>query len=168
VLCGRLEAATSRLEDLAVANTHDFREAQAAQRSSATPSLSKDVTPQFNTGVFTPETRHSVSSEPVIEEEKSPVITDYEKLIKDQIEPWISKSDKIGSVVGEQVQSILMDLELIPITGHCCRTFVSSAAVFPPSRLESPKAFFSSGIPYRVSFQIDPARSFSNCCLPHN
>lgn len=99
----RLEAATSRLEDLAVANTNDFREAQAAQRSSATPSLSKEVTPQFNTGVFAPETRNSVASEPITEEEKSPVITDYEKFIQDQVEPWIGKSEKIGSVVGEQV-----------------------------------------------------------------
>lgn len=99
----RLEAATSRLEDLAVANTNDFREAQAAQRSSTTPSVSKEVTPQFNTGVFSPETRNSVASETIIEEEKPPVITDYEKLIKDQVDPWISKSEQIGLVVSEQV-----------------------------------------------------------------
>jgi hypothetical protein len=91
-----------------VANTNDFREAQAAQRSSATPSLSKEVTPQFNTGVFAPETRNSVASEPIIEEEKPPVIIDYEKLIKDQVEPWISKSEKIGSVVGEQVALLVI------------------------------------------------------------
>ena len=113
VPANRLEAATSRLEDLAVAHTNDFREVQAAQRSSATPSLplSKEATPQFNTGVFSPESRNSVASEPIIEEEKkSPVITDYEKLIKDQVEPWISKSEKIGSFVGEQVHSLPLRL----------------------------------------------------------
>jgi len=103
----RLEAATSRLEDLAVANTNDFREAHAAHRGSSTPSLTKDSkepTPQFNTGVFTPEARSSVvEAPPVIEEEKSPVITDYETIIKDLVEPWVAKSEKIGQVVGEQV-----------------------------------------------------------------
>jgi Adenylate cyclase associated (CAP) N terminal len=99
----RLEAATSRLEDLAVANTNDFREAHAAHRTSATPSLTKDQTPQFNTGVFTPETRTSVVEEPVVEEPKSPVVVDYEKLIADLVDPWAAKSEKIGQVVGEQV-----------------------------------------------------------------
>jgi len=113
VAANRLEAATSRLEDLAVAHTTDFREVQAAQRSSATPSLpvSKEATPQFNTSVFSPETPSSVTSETIVEEEKrSPVIADYEKLIKDQVEPWISKSEKIGSVVSEQVQSLCLRL----------------------------------------------------------
>src|SRR5271170_3930230 len=104
----RLEAATSRLEDLAVANTNDFREAHAAHRGSATPSLSKDSkdpTPQFNTGVFTPEARSSVvEAPPIIEEEKSPVVLDYEKIIKDQVDSWAAKSEKIGQVVGEQVR----------------------------------------------------------------
>ena len=99
----RLEAATSRLEDLAVANTNDFREAQAAQRTSTTPSLSKEPTPQFNTGVFSPEVRTSVVEEPIIEEEKSPVILDYEKIIKEHVDPWAIKSKQVGEVVGEQV-----------------------------------------------------------------
>ena len=106
----RLEAATSRLEDLAVANTNDFREAHAAaaeQRNSATPSLSKESTPQFNTGVFTPEVRHSVAEEAVAPEEKSPVVLDYEKLINDVVAPWVAKSEKIGQVVGEQVYHLL-------------------------------------------------------------
>jgi hypothetical protein len=100
-----LEAATSRLEDLAVANTNDFREAHAAHRGSGTSKDSKEPTPQFNTGVFTPEARTSVEvPPPVIEEEKSPVITDYEKIIKDFVEPWATKSEKIGLEVGEQVR----------------------------------------------------------------
>jgi len=99
----RLEAATSRLEDLAVANTNDFREAQAAQRTSTTPSLSKEPTPQFNTGVFSPEVRTSVVEEPIIEEEKSPVILDYEKIIKEHVDPWGMKSKQVGEAVGEQV-----------------------------------------------------------------
>lgn len=99
----RLEAATSRLEDLAVANTNDFREAQAAQRTSTTPSLSKEPTPQFNTGVFASEPHTSVSEEPIIEEEKSPVILDYENIIKELVDPWAIKSEQIGEVVGEQV-----------------------------------------------------------------
>lgn len=98
----RLEAATSRLEDLAVANTNEFREAQA-HRSSTTPSLSKEPTPQFNTGVFTPEARSSVVEEAVIEEEKSPVVADYEKLISDLVDTWAAKSEKIDTIVGEQV-----------------------------------------------------------------
>jgi hypothetical protein len=99
------------LEDLAVANTNDFREARAAHRgsaTSATPSLSKDSkdpTPQFNTGVFTPEARSSVvETQPIIEEEKSPVVLDYEKIIKDLVDLWAAKSEKIGQVVGEQVR----------------------------------------------------------------
>ena len=107
MLTVRLEAATSRLEDLAVANTNDFREAQQAQRSSATPSLSKEPTPQFNTGVFTPEARSSVIEEPIVEEEKSPVIQDFEKLITESVDPWVAKSEKIGEVVGEQVRNVL-------------------------------------------------------------
>jgi hypothetical protein len=97
-----LEAATSRLEDLAVANTNDFREAHA-QRSSTTPSLSKEATPQFNTGVFTPEARSSVAEEPIAPEEKPPVVLDYEKIISDNVDPWVVKSEKVGEVVGEQV-----------------------------------------------------------------
>jgi Adenylate cyclase associated (CAP) N terminal len=96
-----LEAATSRLEDLAVANTNDFREARAAQRSSA--SLSKEPSPQFNTGVFAPDAGPSVAEEFIVEEEKSPVILDYEKLVKDFVDPWAAKSEKVGEVVGEQV-----------------------------------------------------------------
>ena len=99
----RLEAATSRLEDLAVANTNDFREAHAAQRTSTTPSLSKEATPQFNTGVFAPEAHTSVAEEPIIEEEKSPVILDYEKVVREHVDPWVLKSEQIGGVVGEQV-----------------------------------------------------------------
>ena len=99
----RLEAATSRLEDLAVANTENFREAHAAHRNSQTPSLSKEQTPQFNTGVFTPDARSSIVEESIAEEEKSPVILDYEKLINDLVEPWVAKSEKIGPVVLEQV-----------------------------------------------------------------
>jgi hypothetical protein len=98
-----LEAATSRLEDLAVANTNDFREAHAAKSSSANPTVSKGQAPQFNTGVFTPEPRNSVVEEPIVQEEKSPVITDYEKVIKDFVEPWAAKSGEVGEVVGEQV-----------------------------------------------------------------
>ena len=99
----RLEAATSRLEDLAVANTENFREAHAAHRNSQTPSLSKEQTPQFNTGVFTPDARSSIVEESIAEEEKSPVMLDYEKLINDLVEPWVAKSEKIGPVVLEQV-----------------------------------------------------------------
>lgn len=99
----RLEAATSRLEDLAVANTENFREAHAAHRNSQTPSLSKEQTPQFNTGVFTPDARSSIVEESIVEEEKSPVILDYEKLINDLVDPWVTKSEKIGPVVLEQV-----------------------------------------------------------------
>jgi hypothetical protein len=97
-----LEAATSRLEDLAVANTNDFREARAAQRTS-TPSVSKEPAPQFNTGVFTPDVRASVAEEPIIEEEKSPIILDYEKLIYEYVDPWAVKSEQVGEVVGQQV-----------------------------------------------------------------
>jgi len=99
----RLEAATSRLEDLAVANTENFREAHAAHRNSQTPSLSKEQTPQFNTGVFTPDARSSIVEEAIVEEEKSPIILDYEKLINDLVDPWVAKSEKIGPVVHEQV-----------------------------------------------------------------
>jgi hypothetical protein len=98
----RLEAATSRLEDLAVANTNDFRQAHA-HRNSATSSLSKETSPQFNTGVFTPEGQASVAQESVAPEEKPPVILDYEKIIKDNVDPWAAKGEKIGEVVGEQV-----------------------------------------------------------------
>ena len=98
----RLEAATSRLEDLAVANTNDFKEAHAAHRNS-TPSVSKDTSPQFNSGVFTPEARASMVEEPIVEEEKSPVVEDYEKLINELVNVWVAKSEKIGQVVGEQV-----------------------------------------------------------------
>jgi Adenylate cyclase associated (CAP) N terminal len=98
-----LEAATSRLEDLALANTNDFRESRAAQRSSGTPSLPKDQSPQFNTGVFTPELRNSMIEETIIEEEKPLVVANYEKVIKDFVEPWLAKSQKVGQVVAEQV-----------------------------------------------------------------
>jgi hypothetical protein len=98
-----LEAATSRLEDLAVANTNDFKEAHAAHRNSTTPSLSKETSPQFNTGVFTPEARASMVEEPISEEEKSPILQDYEKLVSDLVDGWVAKSEKIGQVVGEQV-----------------------------------------------------------------
>ena len=101
----RLEAATSRLEDLAVAQTNDFREAQAAQRSSATPSLSKDTTPQFNTNVFSQDTHHSIAKEPIVEQ-KPPAILDYEKIINDLVDAWAAKSEKIGEVVREQVSSL--------------------------------------------------------------
>jgi hypothetical protein len=108
----RLEAATSRLEDLAVANTNDFREAHAAHRGSTASSGTKDSkepTPQFNTGVFAPEaTRGSsvVEPPPVVEEEKPPVVIDYEKIIKENLDPWVTKSAKIDQVVGEQVQHL--------------------------------------------------------------
>lgn len=99
-----MEAATSRLEDLAVANTNDFREAHAAHRGSGTSKDSKEPTPQFNTGVFTEAGSSTVEAPPpVIEEEKSAVITDYEKIINDSVEPWAVKSEKIGQEVGEQV-----------------------------------------------------------------
>lgn len=98
-----MEAATSRLEDLAVANTNDFREAHAAHRTSTTPSLSQEPTPQFNTGIFSPAAGSSVVAEAAVEEEKSPVILDYEKVVKDFVEPWAATSEKVGEVVGEQV-----------------------------------------------------------------
>jgi hypothetical protein len=93
---------------LAVANTNDFHEARAAHRgsaTSATPCLSKDPTPQFNTGVFTPEACSSVvETRPIIEEEESSVVLDYEKIIKDLLDLWAANSEKIGQVVGEQVR----------------------------------------------------------------
>ena len=102
------------MEDLAVANTNDFREAHA-QRTSATPSLSKETTPQFNTGVFTPENRTSIVEESIIEEEKSPVIADYEKLITELVDPWAAKSEKIDATVGEQAKAVqhLFQVQLI-------------------------------------------------------
>ena len=90
------------MEDLAVANTTEFREAQA-HRSSTTPSLSKEPIPQFNTGVFAPEAHSNVVEEAVVEEEKSPVVADYEKLISDLVDTWAAKSEKIDTIVGEQV-----------------------------------------------------------------
>lgn len=104
----RLEAATSRLEDLAVANTENFKEAHAAHRSSTTPSLSKDTSPSFNTGMFTPEqARSSGIEESTAPEDKSPVILDYERLIADLVVPWVVKSEKIEQVVGQQVSCIV-------------------------------------------------------------
>ena len=100
-----MEAATSRLEDLAVANTNDFREARAAQRTSV-PSVSKEPTPQFNTGVFAPDAGPSATEECTVEEEKLPVILDYEKLVTDFVDPWATKSEKVGEVVGEQVRHL--------------------------------------------------------------
>jgi hypothetical protein len=117
-LC-RLEAATSRLEDLALANTNDFRESRAAQRSSGTPSLPKDqtpqLTPQFNIGMFSPD-RNSMAEEMIIEEEKPPIVVSYEKVIKDFVEPWVAKGQKIGQVVGEQVSSSLVQLVNVQAT----------------------------------------------------
>ena len=93
---------------MAVANTNDFREAHTAQRGSGVPSLpneAKEPAPQFNTSVFAPEPRSGVvEAPPVVEEEKSPVIVDYEKIIEDLVDHWTAKSDKIGQVVGEQVR----------------------------------------------------------------
>lgn len=43
--------------------------------------------------------------ETIIEEEKPPVLVSYEKVIKDFVEPWVAKSQKIGEVVAEQVLS---------------------------------------------------------------
>lgn len=104
-----MEAATSRLEDLAVANTENFKEAHAAHRSSTTPSLSKETSPAFNTGVFTPEQARTsmIEETSAAPEEKSPVIQDYEKLISDLVDPWVAKSEKIEQVVGEQVIPLL-------------------------------------------------------------
>ena len=98
------------MEDLAVASTNDFREAHAAQRSSANPSVLKEQAPQFNTGVFTPESRNSAIEEPIAVEEKSPVTTDYEKVIKDFVDPWAAISDNVGDVVGEQVFKPLLKM----------------------------------------------------------
>jgi hypothetical protein len=104
----RLEAATSRLEDLAVVNTENFKEAHAAHRSSTTPSLSKETSPSFNTGVFAPEqARNSGIEESTAPEDSPPVILDYEKLIADLVAPWVAKSEKIEQVVGEQVSGIV-------------------------------------------------------------
>ena len=103
----RLEAATSRLEDLAVANTIDFRQAHAVNQSSTAAPSSKEQAPQFNSAVFASEAPTSAAEElPVIEEEKSPVVLDYQKLVKDFVDPWVTKSQQVGKVVGEQVYSI--------------------------------------------------------------
>ena len=108
VLKIRLEAATSRLEDLAVVNTENFKEAHAAHRNSTTPSLSKETSPSFNTGVFTPEqSRTSAIEDSTAPEDKSPLILDYERLIADLVVPWVAKSEKIEQVVGEQVSCIV-------------------------------------------------------------
>jgi hypothetical protein len=136
-----LEAATSRLEDLAVANTNDFKEAHAAHRNSATPSVSKDTSPQFNTGVFTPEARASMVEEPIVEVEKSPILEDYEKLVNDLVNGWVAKSEKIGQVVGEQVN--LSSSELME--GSSGPTFIPSATCISANRTQGPTARVSSG-----------------------
>jgi hypothetical protein len=99
---------------LAVANTNFFREAHAQRDSavsatsvtslpSANASPPKSSTPQFNTSVFSSEPRAIKTEETIPEEPKSPAILDYEKLIKDLVEPWLLKGQKIGTVVEEQV-----------------------------------------------------------------
>jgi hypothetical protein len=105
-----LEAATSRLEDLAVANTNFFREAHAQRDSavsatsvgSAGTSTPKGGTPQFNTSVFNSDPRPA-KEETIPEEPVSPVLVDYERIIKDLVKPWVEKCEKIGTVVKEQV-----------------------------------------------------------------
>jgi hypothetical protein len=144
-----LEAATSRLEDLAVANTENFKEAHAAHRTSAA-SLSKDTSPAFNTGVFTPEqARTSMVEEPTAPEEKSPVIVDYEKLVAEHVDPWVAKSGKIEPVVGEQVPSL--SLGRVLIVGPSGTTSISSATCVPNYRPESPTTRVSTGIPYPLT-----------------
>jgi len=142
-----LEAATSRLEDLAVANTNDFREARAAHRGSATSKDSKDPTPQFNTGVFTPEARSSVvEAPPSIEEEKSPVILDYETIIRDLIDPWVAKSEKIGEVVGEQVRVSMPGINLNS-AGTSCSAFIQCSVGIPTNCAESSTSCLTSSKP---------------------
>lgn len=91
---------------MAVAQTNDFREAQA-QRNSATPSVSKETPPQFNTGVFSQDTHPSIAEELVVEE-KPPAIQDYDKIVTDLVGAWVANSEKIGDVVGEQVWSLVL------------------------------------------------------------
>jgi hypothetical protein len=78
--------------------------------------LSKETTPQFNAGVFSPEQRSSIAEEPVIEEEeKSPVVTDYEKVVSDFVDPWVAKSEAIDPTVGEQAKAVqhLFQVQLV-------------------------------------------------------
>ena len=91
---------------MAVAQTNDFREAQA-QRNSATPSVSKETAPQFNTSVFGQDAHHSIAEELVVEE-KPPAIQDYDKIVNDLVGAWVVKSEKIGDVVEEQVRSVVL------------------------------------------------------------
>jgi CAP N-terminal conserved motif len=136
----RLEAATSRLEDLAVANTADFRE---QHRESMASSASKDATPVLNTGIFSPDVRTSTVELPV--EEVSPVLKDYQALVRDFVTPWVAKSEKIDPVVGEQVscQPLLPPIDI----GHRCAATIPNPANLPRHRPQISETQYPAGPP---------------------
>jgi Adenylate cyclase associated (CAP) N terminal len=142
LLTRRLEAATSRLEEIAVANTNDFKEAQAAQRGSTASSLSKETTPQFNMSMFGGDSSRRGTLEDSPLEEKSPVILDYERLITNFVDPWVTKSERIGQVVGEQVK--FWDLVVL-IKGSGSSTTLSNTRGIHSNRFEVTAALFSTG-----------------------
>ena len=49
------------------------------------------------------------------EEEKPPVVADYEKLISDLVDPWVTKSEAIDPIVGQQAKAVqhLFHVQLI-------------------------------------------------------
>ena len=95
--------------------------------------------PQFNAGIFTPDAPQSVPEEPRIEQPKSPIIADYEKLIHNFVNPWVTRSEKIDPIVADQVVIILPTLAYYPRHKQPRNCSMSKLPSLPlPSNRKSP------------------------------
>jgi len=103
-LVNRLEAATSRLEDIA-SSTAGFEVAQARQSDGATQSgaaaasTPSDPAATPNAGA-TPSQPKPASTNP-------PAIESFDALIRDDLTIWFDLSNQLGGVIAEQVSSLL-------------------------------------------------------------
>lgn len=99
LLC-RLEAATSRLEDM-VPNYGNI--------SGSTDGVS--LSPDAGTGAVagTDQTRGNAPQEPLVEP-LPPTIEDFDAIVKGEVQTFINMSEDIGGLVAEQVNIILNKL----------------------------------------------------------
>lgn len=99
-LIRRLEAATSRLED--IASSSQSPEQQAGQQNVATAGGSVSHSPQEATSK--PGTRQG-STGTVVRESLPPAIEDMDALINDDVKAFVQASKGLDSVVEEQVST---------------------------------------------------------------
>lgn len=102
VLVSRLEAATSRLEDIASSATGFEQQPQVNGSPAPAPAPISHSTPQGPTQ--SPSPKPAVTLPPSVEV--------FDRLIEDEVKPWVELSDKLDPVLAKQVNTPLRSLSL--------------------------------------------------------